>query len=332
MAERPARGRRRALAGLVVLHARGAVGGWLVDPSCVNVADAVNGSISLGCNLAEQNVALPQHYSIRDELWAWLWLERWRNVVVAAAPKVGSSSLRTLLSHRCLAHHATNCGRGHVEPRAEPEPGDGARGPGQRDVHPAANPARAMCRCGEYRSNHDLVSWPLRMTLRVLVLRDPLERALSARADALRGTNTHYLVGRCRSEANESGVFGEDGEPIEWRSRCSLGDFIRNIEHTLWWKTRWLNVSGRIKSNQSPASEHVAPQAELVGFDHMHYHWAGLLSSTEDMALLWQGFLGSEAIHAHSAASEAPSSVSSEGAAGGVGPGLQSGVRPGRTS
>lgn len=117
----------------------------------------------------------------------------------------------------------------------------------------------------EARRNPQLQHLDLSNMTRVLFIRDPLERALSAYMNS--NTNGYIKLPKCRN-----------------KTVCTFPQWVDEIHR---------NPVGAFRN------EHFKTQAEIAQFPHMHYHYVLRMSSPVDQHFFWHTLLNTTAVQAN---------------------------------
>ena len=223
---------------------------WQIDPSCVRFPDRRNAGIQLNCDLASQLANQSVSCSFHSPgPWFWMYPFSQRNVVVTVSPKAGSSSIRDAAQEQCASQQRTRAATVTMPCGA-----------------PNAD-------CSLLRSRQFLID----TALRVLILRDPWDRTLSAHGDALHQWDTQYNV----SLVHVPGCTSINCSVFEWATK--LNALCHSRVSNYW-------VSCR--------NEHLAKQAAMVGEpDKTRYHYVALLSNTTEMDTIWSEMLNTSMVH-----------------------------------
>jgi hypothetical protein len=113
-------------------------------------------------------------------------------------------------------------------------------------------------RCSEARKNSKIKHLDVSNMTRVLFIRDPFERALSAYTNS--DINKYISIGRCTSTAH-----------------CTFGQWVEAIANNT--KIAFEN-------------EHFNPQVNIAQMDKMHYNYHLRMSSAVDQEFFWNNLLG----------------------------------------
>jgi len=160
----------------------------------------------------------------------WLLVSKKRNLMVTFIPKVMCTSIRTAIS-------LVEC-------------------------HGTKNP---NCHEGRSRNNGINEMTDISTMTRVVVVRDPFERVISAYENA--PENRFIYLPKCR---------GGQGYHT-----CSLWD--------------WVNVIAN-QTEEAMRNEHIKPQTRIAQFDKVHYHYVLRMSSQIDQDFFWKDLLQSKPI------------------------------------
>ncbi len=226
---------------------------WQLNPACIAFPDDRNAPIgfSSGCNMSTTtsnlNSVTPPCSFRQQGPWQWLHLFPKRNVAVLVPPKVGSTSLAAAAQEQCAQPHDRDC------------PKDCASGLRTR-------------------------RFSLDTAMRVLILRDPWDRTLSARADSLHAKGSLIHVPGCTRES------------------CSIIAWATGL-HALCHQRHAANYW------ESCRNEHLERQAFIAGPpDQTRFHYVALLGNTSEMNEVWSKMLNHSHMISHKV-TKAPSST-----------------------
>jgi hypothetical protein len=116
----------------------------------------------------------------------------------------------------------------------------------------------ARTRCSEARADKTIRHANISNMTRVLIVRDPFERAYSAYKNS---ANKHIKIGACQSSP----------------TTCTFDQWVDELAHDT-------KVSFR--------NEHFTPQVKIAQMKKMHYHYLLRISSSVDQEFFWNDLLG----------------------------------------
>lgn len=131
------------------------------------------------------------------------------------------------------------------------------------ECHGVPNPNCAEARKNRYWREHLLL---LNSMTRVLWIRDPFERALSAYQNSQR--NLNIFTPTCPSLVN-----------------CTFAEWVDDLYHHQ--MSSWRKIPG----NKRSGNEHFYSQVGIAQLDHVHYHYILRLSSPIDQDFFWKVLL-----------------------------------------
>ena len=254
---------------LLLLLLQLAAAPWQIDPACVQFpAGQREWRIQLTCNTNETASTLgyetvEPHCNLHQHAGPapWLHIFTRRNVVVMVSPKSGSTSIKSAVDESCVlpplvAANETCLANERGLPCRDPMPC-------RRDCREALQGFRAT------RFN-------INSALRVLILRDPWQRALSMRAHILAYNKSEQVL--IRVPGCEPPVCSLITFTSQLRALCARG--ASQAHHDYW---------------TSCENEHLKAQALLAGPpEKTRYHFVALLSNATEMRMVWSNLLGLE--------------------------------------